>query len=288
MGLWAIAFAFAMPLGVYSGWGAVLAINLQEFGISALAAGWLGCAMTLVGCFAGVIIGALTDRFRGNMKGAILACYGISTVAFLWFALTILGVVNGNRATLYVTGTVGGTFLNAPIPLFFELVRLPVESKSFHIRKLIWRLSALSTDYGNHLSNDCRGRRFCVAVTAYHDCPDRVLGRVVHSSTRKLDSVDELANGVRHAYMCDTVGSNAGSLQSACGRRSICLGKDRSTGLIWVLLSVRALMQWCYEKWLSALAAATNLDWRWCKLLIIFCVQVITLDQGVRQLWPIC
>lgn len=112
-----------MPLGVYSGWGAILAINLHEFGISALAAGWLGCAMTLVGCFAGVIIGALTDRFRGVMKGVILICYAISTVAFLWFALVILGIVEGNRATLYATGTVGGAFLNAPIPLFFELVR---------------------------------------------------------------------------------------------------------------------------------------------------------------------
>ena len=57
-GLWAIAIAFALPLGVYSGWGAVLAINLQEFGIDAMAAGWLGCGMTLIGCFAGVAIGA--------------------------------------------------------------------------------------------------------------------------------------------------------------------------------------------------------------------------------------
>ena len=130
-GLWAIAFAFAMPLGVYSGWGAVLAINLQEFEISALAAGWLGCAMTLVGCFAGVIIGAWADRFRGNMKGAILVCYAISTVAFLWFALIILGVIRGSHVTLYLTGTVGGTFLNAPIPLFFELVRAALPRRAF-------------------------------------------------------------------------------------------------------------------------------------------------------------
>lgn len=87
-----VAFAFAIPIGVYGGWSAVLAINLEEFGITAIATGWLGCGMTLCGCVAGVAIGALTDRFRGKMKGAILLCYSISTAGFLWFALIILKV----------------------------------------------------------------------------------------------------------------------------------------------------------------------------------------------------
>jgi FLVCR family MFS transporter len=141
-GLWTIAFAFAMPLGVYSGWGAVLAINLEEFGISALAAGWLGCAMTLIGCLGGVVIGALTDRFRGNMKFWILLCDAISTGAFLWFALIILGVVEGSRTTLYATGTVGGAFLNAPIPLFFELVIVPLSS---HCRRTVSHIHTTAT-----------------------------------------------------------------------------------------------------------------------------------------------
>jgi MFS-type transporter involved in bile tolerance (Atg22 family) len=79
--------AFSMPLGVYSGWGAVLAINLQQFGISAIDVGRFGCGMTLSGCFGGVIVGALADRFRGQMKGAILVCYALATAGFAAFAL---------------------------------------------------------------------------------------------------------------------------------------------------------------------------------------------------------
>ena len=37
--LWVITIAFALPIGVYSGWGAVLAINLKEAGIGATEAG---------------------------------------------------------------------------------------------------------------------------------------------------------------------------------------------------------------------------------------------------------
>ena len=95
--------------------------QLKEFGIDALQAGWLGCAMTLLGCFSGVAIGFVTDRFRGRMKATILILYAICTVAFLLFALVIFKVVQGNRAAIYATAIIGGTAVNAPMPLFFEL-----------------------------------------------------------------------------------------------------------------------------------------------------------------------
>jgi len=41
------------------------------------------------------------------MKGAILCCDAVATLAFLWFALIILGVIEGNRTMLYITGIVG-------------------------------------------------------------------------------------------------------------------------------------------------------------------------------------
>ena len=89
--LWVVAIAFALPLGIYSGWTTVLAINLQTFGVSASAAGWLGFWMTLGGSLAGVVMGAVADSFRGNMKGAILVCYTICTLGFLWFAIIATG-----------------------------------------------------------------------------------------------------------------------------------------------------------------------------------------------------
>ena len=141
MRLWVVTLAFSLPLGVYAGWGAVLAINLKNFGVSAIATGWLGCTMTLSGSLGGIVVGALTDRFRGNMKGAILALYFVATLGFGAFAVIatasptvdagssssaagdeLLGTVAPSPPIwLYASGVVGGLFLNSTIPLFFEL-----------------------------------------------------------------------------------------------------------------------------------------------------------------------
>lgn len=52
--LWIIATAFAVPLGVQAGWGAVMAINLQQVaGIGPMMSGWIGCISTLSGCVGG-------------------------------------------------------------------------------------------------------------------------------------------------------------------------------------------------------------------------------------------
>ena len=120
--LWAVAVAFAVPVGVFVGWGAVLALNLAQYGIDAEAAGVLGCAMTLFGCVGGTLGGYLADRFQGQMKGGVLLCYGLATLGFAAFALLVHGHEGGrSRTPLYAAGVVGGCFLNAPTPLFFEL-----------------------------------------------------------------------------------------------------------------------------------------------------------------------
>lgn len=123
--LWALSAVLALPLGVFSGWSAVLYINLSSFGVSSLSAGWLGCAMTLVGCVGGIGAGFVADRVRGRIKQFILLAYAVASVAFVLFGLVVLGYLPLPRASslplLYASGVVGGAALNCSFPLFFEL-----------------------------------------------------------------------------------------------------------------------------------------------------------------------
>ena len=119
---WAVSLAFAGPVGVYGGWGAVLAPSLKSAGISEATAGWLGFYMTLAGCVGGVAAGSAVDRVRGRMKAFVLAFYAIATLAFLAFAFAVASpLVPPAPAYVMTAGVIGGLCVNAPIPLLFEL-----------------------------------------------------------------------------------------------------------------------------------------------------------------------
>lgn len=51
---------YGLTTGVYSGWGAVLNVNLSSFGISQKDAGWLGFYTVLAGIGAGIILARYT------------------------------------------------------------------------------------------------------------------------------------------------------------------------------------------------------------------------------------
>lgn len=51
---------YGLTTGVYSGWGAVLNVNLSSFGISQKGAGWLGFYTVLAGIGAGMILARYT------------------------------------------------------------------------------------------------------------------------------------------------------------------------------------------------------------------------------------
>jgi hypothetical protein len=98
-----------------------LNINLAAVGVSQSDAGFLGCAMTLAGCAAAVAAGALADAFAGRLKQMAVVASALACVAFLYFALLLSGAAPGGTAALYLSGILGGVFLNCSIPLFFEL-----------------------------------------------------------------------------------------------------------------------------------------------------------------------
>jgi hypothetical protein len=94
--------------------------------MSAEEAGWIGCLMTLLGCFGGVVVGAVNDRFAGQLKTWIILSWAIASVGFVLFGLRVLEYWRldseaADRASIYALAIVGGFFINAPIPLFYEL-----------------------------------------------------------------------------------------------------------------------------------------------------------------------
>lgn len=122
--LWLVALTMTLPLGVFSGWSSVLDVNVAPLGISQSDAGWLGCFMTLAGCTGGVAVGRIADAFHRRLKRAIVVCYALSGLSFLWFAFACTSAPHGDlstRTTLYVSGILGGLFVNCAIPLGFEL-----------------------------------------------------------------------------------------------------------------------------------------------------------------------
>eukprot|EP00041_Stephanoeca_diplocostata_P011199 m.182154 g.182154 ORF g.182154 m.182154 type:complete len:498 (-) comp18456_c0_seq1:135-1628(-) len=124
--LWIICVTFSLPFGVLSGWMAVLAIVLRDVAnVGAKDAGFVGCAMTMLGCVSGMVVAAINDRYPGRMKSMILLLSTLATACFLLFGLQALHYWEVpqalRRPVLFATSIGGGCFLNANLPLFFEL-----------------------------------------------------------------------------------------------------------------------------------------------------------------------
>ena len=59
---WVLAMIYGITTGVYSGWGAVLNVNISTFGISQDTAGWLGFFSVFAGVAGGMLL-ARSDYF---------------------------------------------------------------------------------------------------------------------------------------------------------------------------------------------------------------------------------
>jgi FLVCR family MFS transporter len=137
---WVLFLAMGVPSGVYSGWGVVLDINLGNIGsgsgtvgngtssaggggrlVSQADASLIGFWSLAAGCVAGVLNGALADRFAGRMKRMIVALYAGAAACFAWFALLCSGAVPFSLWAAYLSCILGGFCINGTIPLFYEL-----------------------------------------------------------------------------------------------------------------------------------------------------------------------
>ncbi|XP_005520028.1 PREDICTED: disrupted in renal carcinoma protein 2 [Pseudopodoces humilis] len=119
-----IALAYAIPLGVFSGWSGVLDLILTPIHVSQVDAGWIGFWSTVGGCVVGIAMARFADFIRGMLKFILLLLLSGATLASTWFTLTCLTTVTHlplTTATLYTSCILLGIFLNSSVPIFFEL-----------------------------------------------------------------------------------------------------------------------------------------------------------------------
>ncbi|XP_033018473.1 solute carrier family 49 member 4 [Lacerta agilis] len=119
-----IALAYAIPLGVFSGWSGVLDLILTPKDISQVDAGWIGFWSIVGGCIVGIALARFADFIRGMLKLILLLLLSGATLSSIWFTLTCLTTVSHlplTTATLYTSGILFGVFLNSSVPIFFEL-----------------------------------------------------------------------------------------------------------------------------------------------------------------------
>ncbi|RMC18721.1 hypothetical protein DUI87_04617 [Hirundo rustica rustica] len=119
-----IALAYAIPLGVFSGWSGVLDLILTPIHVSQVDAGWIGFWSIVGGCVVGIAMARFADFIRGMLKFILLLLLSGATLASTWFTLTCLTTVTHlplTTATLYTSCILLGIFLNSSVPIFFEL-----------------------------------------------------------------------------------------------------------------------------------------------------------------------
>ena len=125
---WVLLLAFALPLGILSGWFAALGENLKSLGFDQANAGYIGAASILGGVVGGIAVPVLADWLAVRhgtpppLKELIVYMYAGASVAFGCFALQCAEVLLPRTlGWIYVSAVVGGACLNGTIPLFYEL-----------------------------------------------------------------------------------------------------------------------------------------------------------------------
>ena len=122
--------AYGLTQGFSSGWTSTLQPNLAPFLVNDSAsdiqwrAGLISFASCTTGNVGGVILGSYIDRFRGH-RTILIGFNAIAALFFFGFAVVVAGYTPlSNSAAynaLFWSGTIGGFFSMAAIPLYFEL-----------------------------------------------------------------------------------------------------------------------------------------------------------------------
>ncbi len=119
--LWLMCAALAIPSGIMMGWQSVMAIQLEDLGVTDTDVGNIG----FVSCFgqaAGMaVVGFAMDHFRSKIKMVILILLSISFISITWLALLTLEWIPYSLAQLYIAMLCGISFSAACTPLYFEM-----------------------------------------------------------------------------------------------------------------------------------------------------------------------
>ncbi|XP_067686516.1 solute carrier family 49 member 4 homolog [Haliotis asinina] len=116
-----ILVAYSVPTGVFGGLGAALDMVLDGVGVTQYQAGWIGFYSTVGGCVSALLMSRIADQFLRHMKMMLLFLSVSGTAASVWFVLLRMSFIPVNLGSLYLSCILMGVFINATIPLFFEL-----------------------------------------------------------------------------------------------------------------------------------------------------------------------
>lgn len=118
---WLVGLSYAIPSGVLGMWCSVLNINLHHVGITQDDAGWLGFYYITAGAVAGLFVCMFSDHFSRHIKSLLLGLYILASVALLWVLLLCESYIPFTKVELFASVILSGIFINAAIPLFYEM-----------------------------------------------------------------------------------------------------------------------------------------------------------------------
>lgn len=118
-----LGFIFSLTNGVAFSFMGLLDVDLKAAHVpnDQAVTGSLIIAAVFGTCIFSLVIATVADRWSRYIKAILLSLYVGGAVMFLWFALVVQGLVVSNLGSLYVSFVVGTIFMNASLPLFYEL-----------------------------------------------------------------------------------------------------------------------------------------------------------------------
>lgn len=120
---WLVGLSYSIPSGVLGMWCSVLNINLHHVSPSFTqdTAGWLGFYYITAGAVAGLFVCMFSDHFARHIKGLLLGLYICAGAALLWVLLLCESYIPYTKEQLFGSVILAGVFINAAIPLFYEM-----------------------------------------------------------------------------------------------------------------------------------------------------------------------
>ncbi|XP_013389217.1 disrupted in renal carcinoma protein 2 homolog isoform X2 [Lingula anatina] len=120
--LWLVGLSFSIALGVFNAWNTMLDVNLNGLlGISQTEAGSLACYAVIGGAVFGFFLAVFADVFSGHLRLMLLVLFTLGVGFITWFCILCDGFIPFSSVSLYLSCIVGGTFVSASVPLFYEL-----------------------------------------------------------------------------------------------------------------------------------------------------------------------
>ncbi|XP_022100532.1 disrupted in renal carcinoma protein 2 homolog [Acanthaster planci] len=119
---WIPALAYSVSTGLYAGWSTQLdSIFDKSLGVKQDTVGWIGFIGNLAAVAGGLIFARLVDFLGGRMKLILLVMMIGSVGSCVWCVLLSMQYVAFNLPSLYISCIIIGFFVNASIPIYFEV-----------------------------------------------------------------------------------------------------------------------------------------------------------------------